>query len=99
MQTASGLGGSVDLLDIQHALPLQDQIFILDDGCKPLRSGHDLRHLDLAVLVRIYIVKRPPVELQGFHRTAQHRPEFLVEFAKMGYILARSDIHADRPAK
>ena len=91
----SGFILRVDLVQAQDALALEDIILVLEHSGEPLSGGYDLRNADLAVSVRIDQLQSALVQGQVLGRTAEHRPEFLVEFSQMGDILARGDANPD----
>ena len=95
----AGLALRVDAVEFQHALPLEDGVLVLDHGGQPFGGSHDLRHAYAAVSVGINQLEGALVDRQVLGRTAEDRPEFLVEFAEMGDIFARGDAHPGHSAE
>ena len=87
------------LIQGQDGIALDEQVLVLDDGCKPIRGGNNLIHTDFAVTVGVDHPKSLLVEFEALYRTAQHSPELLVKFAQMGDVFAVAYIDADYSAE
>ena len=89
----------IDAVQLEDALALEDGILVLDHRGQPLGRRYNLLHTDPSVSVGIDQLQGALIECQVFGRAAKHRPEFLVELAQMGDVLARSDVYPDHSAE
>ena len=94
-----GFAVRIDPVELQHALPFQDGVLVLHHGGQPLRGGDDFLHVHAPVAVGIDQLQGLLVEFQILRRAAQDRPEFLVQLAQVGDVLARRDVHPDHSAQ
>ena len=77
----------------------EQQRGVLEHGGDPARRGDDLGAADLAVTIAVEHLQRAGIEFQPGGRTAQHRPQLLIEFMQMFQIGGRIDAHLVETAR